>query len=264
MKSTRRSRIANAAILAATLLLWDAAEAAQTPDQKCARKRFDAAANYMACQQKVIGKLSSGAFRGNLDFGAASLNCTIRLDAKWDGFQKALALAGTVCVGDRWVDNGPTVTDLLTGFEWEKKTTDPGSGTNPSDLHDVDNVETWSQTGSEASGTIFTSFIPGLNSAGFAGQSDWRLPGYSELMSILTPDLPKEYPICASPPCIPSVFGPTAMVPPTYIGGYWVATTTFPGAGTASFVDFQGGPRFFTPSYPKTAPQSVRAVRGGW
>src|SRR5262245_59237764 len=36
-----------------------------------------------------------------------------------------------------------TIRDICTGLQWEKKTTGVGSGANPADLHDVDNVYVW-------------------------------------------------------------------------------------------------------------------------
>ncbi len=48
---------------------------------------------------------------------------------------------GTSCAAARFEDNGDsTVTDHLTRLVWEKKATVAGSGTDPSDRHDVDNT----------------------------------------------------------------------------------------------------------------------------
>jgi len=264
MRSTKVKVGGRLGATVAVLVLGSVVQAAPTAQQKCDRKRFDAAANYVSCQQKAVGKEMSGGFRSTQDFGVASLKCTSKLAAKWESFRRSVALSGTVCAGERWMDNGSTVTDLLTGFEWEKKTTDPGTGPNPADIHDVDNTETWSSGGAAATGSIFTSFVPGLNSAGFAGQSDWRLPDYAELMSIMTVESTKTSPVCANPPCIPPVFGPTAMVPPTYLGGYWVSTTPLFSSSLAYWVDFRDGPVHSLVIMPKYVGQSVRAVRGGW
>jgi len=44
----------------------------------------------------------------------------------------------------RYIDNGDgTVTDKVTGLQWEKKTTTVGSGQNYADPHNVDNYYTW-------------------------------------------------------------------------------------------------------------------------
>jgi hypothetical protein len=52
-------------------------------------------------------------------------------------------LATSNCSGT-WCDQGDgTVIDSATGLQWEKKTTEVGSGVNPADLHDVDNTYSW-------------------------------------------------------------------------------------------------------------------------
>ena len=70
----------------------------------------------------------------------------------------------------RFVDNGNgTITDRQTCLVWEKK--DDAGG-----IHDKDNYYQWSSTGTNPDGGAFTVFLAGLNSAGFAGHHDWRLP----------------------------------------------------------------------------------------
>jgi hypothetical protein len=114
-----------------------------------------------------------------------------------------------------YADNGDgTITDLNTGFMWEKKI-DPtgtpvdcadetGSCANP---HDVDNRYTWSASGVPYDGSVVTVFLEQLNdrcdadtsvacsanadcagvggACGFAGHRDWRLPNSRELGSIV-------------------------------------------------------------------------------
>src|SRR5262245_1269288 len=53
-------------------------------------------------------------------------------------------LGSTSSCSMQWCDRGATVYDTATGLEWEKKTTQVGSGVNPADLHDVDNAYRWS------------------------------------------------------------------------------------------------------------------------
>ena len=80
---------------------------------------------------------------------------------------------------DRWISHGDgTVTDRLTGLQWEKKTSD---GT----VHDVDNQYSWTanQFGG-FNGTVVTDFLDVLNDDEFAGHSDWRLPTIDELQSV--------------------------------------------------------------------------------
>jgi len=80
-----------------------------------------------------------------------------------------------VCSGDslaspRFFDNGDgTITDRLTCLVWEKKD-------NAGGIHDLNNVYQWSSSGTAADGDLFTTFLAGLNSAGFAGHHDWRIP----------------------------------------------------------------------------------------
>jgi len=170
----------------------------------------------------------------------------------------------------RFVDNGDgTITDNQTGLMWEKKDSDDATP-NPANLHDVDNTYPWAgccdgdcessvyvfcqpnaaaaaacsaQTGgavgcSECSvGTCETSgrqtiwdWLVQVNTEGFAGHSDWRIPsedgcndcwtGHSctcnpgELQSIQLEPWP-----CGTHPCIDPIFGPTAS---EY---YWTSTT---------------------------------------
>src|SRR5262245_50196303 len=89
----------------------------------------------------------------------------------------AISCAGTGQEGElqkgldpTYVDNGDgTITDVRTGLMWEKLSQD-GS------IHDYRNFHTWTQT--------FSVHIAGLNSANFAGHSDWRLPNVNELHSL--------------------------------------------------------------------------------
>jgi Protein of unknown function (DUF1566) len=78
----------------------------------------------------------------------------------------------------RFVDNGDgTITDRQTCLVWEKKD-------NSGSIHDLFKYYPWSTyagdmcsvAGCPRNGTAFTVFIAGLNSAGFAGHHDWRLP----------------------------------------------------------------------------------------
>jgi len=69
-----------------------------------------------------------------------------------------------------YTDNGDgTITDNTTGLVWEKLSMD-GS------VHDVGNTYTWDQA--------FSAHVATLNSASFAGHTDWRVPNVKELESI--------------------------------------------------------------------------------
>ncbi len=96
----------------------------------------------------------------------------------WDTSGSVVSCAGTGHDGDiqagvplAYMDNGDgTMTDLNTGLMWEKKSND-GS------IHDKDNLYNWADT--------FAVHVAGLNTASFAGYTDWRVPNVKELQSIV-------------------------------------------------------------------------------
>ncbi len=160
-----------------------------------------------------------------------------------------------------YTDNGDgTITDNVTGLMWEKKSYD-GS------IHDQDDVYTWGMTSSPytMNGTIKTAFLDTLNAgSGFAGHTDWRIPNYKELVSIL--NLEKSFPAvspafntaCASGCTVTSCSCTKSQV-------YWSSTTNRGNPPAAWGVNFLNG---FVSAYAKWGPeypdlQYVRAVRGG-
>jgi len=163
---------------------------------------------------------------------------------------------GTTCdTATRFVENGDsTVTDHLTGLVWEKKTTVAGSGVNPSDRHDVDNIYTWTNGDADLTdgdGTLSTDFLADLNSGGgFAGANGWCLPTIQELQTIL---LPETYPCVTSPCTVPELGSDTAIY-------YWSASTYAPNPTIAWFVHTTNGYATFG---NKTNFYFVRAVRSG-
>jgi hypothetical protein len=230
-----------------TLALAMPSEGAATPEGKCQKGRYDAAAKYAQCQHKATGKFFSGA-EYLLKYLPAIAKCLTKYTATWSKLQAKASLAESTCDQDRFEDNGDgTVTDWLTGLQWEQKTDD-------ATIHDKDNFYTWNGGGgglTAADGTAFTDFLQTLNSIDcFAGQCDWRLPTVAELQTILLTPYP-----CATSPCIDeTVFGPTVA------GTYWSATTS---AGLPDFawsVDFAGGS---VGNGSKIFTDFVRAVRAG-
>ncbi|MCC6848317.1 MAG: DUF1566 domain-containing protein [Deltaproteobacteria bacterium] len=155
---------------------------------------------------------------------------------------KLAVQASSTCGGPRFVDHGNgTMTDALTGLQWELKT-DDGS------LHDQDNVYSWSAGIHEATGTVFTAFLTTLNGSCFAGHCDWRLPTRAELQTLMVPSYP-----CTTPPCVDlGVVGPTASA------FYWSSSTNPTGDGFVWGVQFASG---VFGAYPKSLEAAARAVR---
>jgi hypothetical protein len=94
---------------------------------------------------------------------------------------RLLGIAQELSGDGRFLDNGDgTITDSETGLMWEKKSRD-GS------LHDAKNAYTWALSYNDPApdGTLFTTFLSGLNESGFAGHTDWRIPTISELETII-------------------------------------------------------------------------------
>jgi hypothetical protein len=77
---------------------------------------------------------------------------------------------------DRFIDNGDgTISDTKTGLMWEKKTGEAGGSSNPGDVHDVNNLYSWSNSGKDGDGTAFTVFLRTLNGCGTAACFAGRL-----------------------------------------------------------------------------------------
>ena len=229
-------------VIGALLLTASAIHAAPNPVEACQNGRYAAAAKYNACAQKATGKLLGG---GDFDkFQATASKCRAKYAGTWAKLAAKAAGTGSACDTTRFTDNGTTVTDNLTGLQWEKKTDD-------ATIHDKDNRYSWSAGfTTPADGTAFTTFLPALNSAGcFAGQCDWRLPTIYELQTILS----EAYP-CTTSPCIDPVFGPTVA------DYYWSATTGATSPFSAWSVFFIDG---LVVNYFKDDGYYVRAVRAG-
>jgi hypothetical protein len=167
----------------------------------------------------------------------------------WDGTGSAIACAGTGQDGDiqagatlSYVDNGDgTITDLNTRLTWEKH------GDN-GDIHDWDNTYTWADA--------FAVHVGGLNTASFAGQSDWRLPNRKELETIADlgatlPSIDVAFRTACIPACDVSVCSCTSP------SDYW-SNTNFQGQALAVTFDYG----YYT-FHSKGSLKRARAVRGG-
>jgi hypothetical protein len=146
----------------------------------------------------------------------------------------------------RFTDNGDgTVTDGNSGLMWEKLTDDGG-------IHDQDATYTWSDA--------VTVKIAALNTAGFAGYDDWRLPNVRELQSLVHygvygPAVSGAFDTgCASGcdglACSCTPFGTVTWSSTSHVGASGYAWSIYFGDGQQSAVG-------------KTGPATVRAVRGG-
>jgi hypothetical protein len=190
--------------------------AAATAEEQCQKGRFDAAAKYAQCELKVIAKFfSSGLITDDgLDFQRALSKCRIKYTGTWAKLQAKASGTSSRCDQVRFAVTGGTVTDNLTGLQWERKTDDAS-------VHDKDNYYSWTsmfdEDGTNADGTAFTTFLATLNSGScFAGQCDWRLPTRGELQTILL----EESTPCATIPCFDQeVFGPAP-------GGFFHVSST--------------------------------------
>jgi hypothetical protein len=120
---------------------------------------------YSACEQKVLARFFARRRLAQVVGGSVEVSGQVH-GGVWPRLQaKAPA---RLAMATRFTDNGTTVTDNLTGLQWEKKTDD-------STVHDKDDRYSWSAGFAAADGTAFTTFLPVLNGgACFAGQCDWR------------------------------------------------------------------------------------------
>ncbi len=176
-------------------------------------------------------------------------------DAQYRGLERSytkLASGGNELPDSATFDDGWIMTkDNVTGLIWEVKT-DDGS------IHDKDNRYTWCDTNPDTNGgsqgvcgagNDTQDFIDGLNSAGFGGYADWRLPTLKELSTLVDSSI--VYP------------GPnidTAYFPNTMSCNYWSSTTVTFGYNSAWRVYFYEG---WISNSTKSYGYYVRAVRGG-
>jgi hypothetical protein len=171
----------------------------------------------------------------------------------WNSSGTVIPCAGTGHDGDThtgaalaYVDNGDgTITDANTGLTWEKQSNGDGS------VHDAANLfVTWDQAFSHAAT---------LNSASFAGHTDWRVPNVKELVSIVnyenfTPPVSPAFNTNCTPPCT------VLTCSCTLANFYWSSSSFVFGPQVAWGVFFLDGS---VDEISKADDFFVRAVRGG-
>lgn len=227
---------------------------AATAQQKCDANRLKAKAKYEKCVSDWLAKTYAGK--------PASIEklakCRIKYASVWPKVQK---LSGTTCDRARFEDNGDgTISDFLTGLRWEKKGDDGG-------VHDRDAVFAWSAGAPYlGNGAAFSTFLTTqLNVAGFAGSSDWRMPSFAELQTIVRTDTTP----CVGGPCVPAVFDSNctpgcdiADCSCSALTYHWSATENITAEDWAWAVEFGFGSVHGDTT--KGNSYSVRAVRGGF
>ena len=148
------------------------------------------------------------------------------------------------------------VRDNVTGLIWEVKQDKDGleDYSNP---HDADNTYTWydsnpatngGNSGTPGNGTDTEDFLSALNAATYGTYSDWRIPTFKELASIVN--------LSRQDPAIDTGLFPNSIPSP-----YWSSTSTT-GGYNAWYVDFLP-PSVYDLGYKSKSNHSyVRAVRG--
>jgi len=238
------------ALLAASLVggSGSVAHAISRAEYLCLAGRALAAGKYALCAHKVSARLLEVPVPN--DYTIALGKCLAKYAATWGKLQSKAVGTGATCDAPRYTNHGDgTVTDRLTGLQWELKT-NPDGVPNPSDPHDADNLYTWMSLAS-ADGDAFTGFLRTLNDgACFAGHCDWRLPTRDELATTLSPP----YPSCLAPPCLEPALGPARE-------GYYMSSTSWVAgeAFAAWAVNYGSG---FVVTWFKTDLSPFRAVRG--
>lgn len=245
MKKTLTRAAATSMVVAGTLLAVVSAASAFTAEEICQKGRYDAASKYKQCHDKALGKVfltnDPAALQPTLS------KCRVKYADAWLKLQRRAIGTGSTCDNQRFVDNGDgTVTDNLTGLDWEQTTDD-------SKITDKDVILSWNAArsfflaGNAAFSSLNNSFDP-IHDC-LADQCDWRLPTVAELQTILSEPYP-----CVTSPCAAPILGPTKA------NEYWTATTLADNASYAWSVSFVTGDVLYL---DKTVSKSVRAVRGG-
>ena len=151
----------------------------------------------------------------------------------YDSAGTAISCAGTGQDGELqngatrgFIDNGDgTFTDQTTGLMWEKLSDDGG-------IHDWDELYDWVDAAAVK--------IAALNSAVFAGHSDWRLPNVNELQTLANYGTiyPAAYSV-ANTACAPGCGATSCSC--TQSDAYWTSTTSLRTPSFAWYLSFVSG-----------------------
>lgn len=186
--------------------------------------------------QQVVGGGVLKTGQTQCDNGSSSLDACPGSPAGQDGeLQRGVARSHTVNV------NGLTITDNVTGLEWEKLcvvTVNPACPV----INDADIAYTWAEAFQK---------IADLNNANFAGHNDWRLPNINELRSLVN--------FGTNDPAIDLAFN-NDTDSSTQSLLYWSSTTNKNNQSTKWAVNFLAGN---VTAFGKGGSNYVRAVRGG-
>jgi hypothetical protein len=231
MRKATFTRVVSAVMLTAGTLLTTVtvARARLTAEQQCQKSRYAAAGKYAQCHANAMAQLFAS---NNLTKLQPALSkCRVKYTGTYVKLQKKAVGTGSTCDAPRFIDNGDTtVTDNLTGLQWNQKDENGG-------INDKDTTFTWINANTFYRNTSYISPF------------DWRSPTVAELQTILSEPFP-----CTTSPCIAAVFGPTAAA------DYWSSTTLADNPDYAWGVFFGNG----EVSYGiKTLNNSLRVVRGG-
>jgi cysteine-rich repeat protein len=251
-----------------------------------------AAIQAFLCSDGVILEALEACDDGNrIDGDGCSSSCAIEPSFVCSGLPSVCSAPEDV----RFVAcaDGVSVEDKATGLVWERKTELDG-------VHNVNNSYSWSAdiTSIEPDGTVYTVFLNQLNSAGFGGHGDWRLPIVSEMQSILVGEgvlaqltedpasgqnLTQQSTVCYSPPCLdPDFLAHAGYASPSYpvvVNGltdqvtsqyrigvlpYWSSQTFLPEVSNAYGVNFGANARIpsniQTPQILEELPAGIQAI----
>jgi cysteine-rich repeat protein len=251
-----------------------------------------AAIQAFLCGDGVILPSLESCDDGNSASGdGCSQTCTIEPSFVCSGLPSVCSLPVDV----RFIacSDGVSVEDTATGLVWERKATAEG-------VNNVNNSYSWSAdiTSTTPDGTVYTTFLAQLNTNGFAGHADWRLPTVGEMQSILigegvlaqlledpTAGLNStgQSLVCYSAPCLDPDFiahaGPASPSYPAVVNGltdqvtsqyrlgvlpYWSSQTFLPEVSNAYGVNFGANARLpsniQTPQVLNELPSGIQAI----